>query len=267
MQNINDRLIYDVGAHHGEDTEFYLKKGFDVVAIDAVPDNCRLIGEKLSSYVAGNRLRILNCAISDSSEPISFYVNDDVSVWSTANKSWVERNNALRPGQKIREIRVNAEKLANIVAKFGVPLYCKIDIEGNDFLALRSFANAPSMPRYISIESEKLNWPRLLNELLTMKQLGYRKFKVVNQNLIGLHNGEMLGRHGNAIQHTFAAGSSGPFGEEAPGRWMDIFECIEVYKGIFRGYFLNGDFGIVKNQNPQLPAADWYDTHASLDPL
>ena len=26
-------LIYDVGAHRGEDTEFYLKKGFRVVAI------------------------------------------------------------------------------------------------------------------------------------------------------------------------------------------------------------------------------------------
>lgn len=267
MQNINDRLIYDLGAHHGEDTEFYLKKGFNVVAIDAVPDNCRLIEQKLSAYISQGRLRVLNCAISESSEPITFYVNDDVSVWSTANKSWIERNNALRPGQKIREISVKAEKLANVVAKFGVPLYCKIDIEGNDFLALRSLADAASMPQYISIESEKLHWTRLLNELLTMKHLGYRKFKAVNQNLIGLHNGEMLDRHGDAIRYKFLPGSSGPFGEETSGRWMDIFECIEVYKGIFRGYFLNGDFGVVKNQNPQLPAADWYDTHASLDPL
>ena len=32
-----DDLIFDVGFHKGEDTEFYLKKGFPVVAADANP--------------------------------------------------------------------------------------------------------------------------------------------------------------------------------------------------------------------------------------
>jgi len=31
------KLIYDVGMHKGEDTDFYLKKGFDVVGIEADP--------------------------------------------------------------------------------------------------------------------------------------------------------------------------------------------------------------------------------------
>ena len=31
-------LIYDVGAYKREDTEFYLKKGFSVIAIETVPD-------------------------------------------------------------------------------------------------------------------------------------------------------------------------------------------------------------------------------------
>jgi hypothetical protein len=33
-------LIYDVGAHKGEDTEFYLIRGFSVIAIEAVPELC-----------------------------------------------------------------------------------------------------------------------------------------------------------------------------------------------------------------------------------
>ena len=32
-----DDLIFDVGLHRGEDTEFYLKKGFRVVAFEANP--------------------------------------------------------------------------------------------------------------------------------------------------------------------------------------------------------------------------------------
>jgi hypothetical protein len=30
---IDDKLIYDVGAHKGEDTELYLKVGFKVVSV------------------------------------------------------------------------------------------------------------------------------------------------------------------------------------------------------------------------------------------
>ncbi|HKF56732.1 MAG TPA: hypothetical protein VKJ45_14845 [Blastocatellia bacterium] len=33
----NAQLIYDVGPHLGEDTDFYLQKGFTVVAIKANP--------------------------------------------------------------------------------------------------------------------------------------------------------------------------------------------------------------------------------------
>ena len=31
-------LVYDVGMHKGEDTEFYLRKGFRVIAFEADPD-------------------------------------------------------------------------------------------------------------------------------------------------------------------------------------------------------------------------------------
>ena len=31
-------LIYDVGMHKGEDTDYYLQKGFRVVAFEANPD-------------------------------------------------------------------------------------------------------------------------------------------------------------------------------------------------------------------------------------
>jgi len=34
---MNKNLIIDVGVHQGEDTEYYLKKGFCVVGIEADP--------------------------------------------------------------------------------------------------------------------------------------------------------------------------------------------------------------------------------------
>jgi 16S rRNA A1518/A1519 N6-dimethyltransferase RsmA/KsgA/DIM1 with predicted DNA glycosylase/AP lyase activity len=46
----NNKLIYDVGAHQGEDTDFYLKKGFAVVAIEAVPEFCKSLEKRFSYY-------------------------------------------------------------------------------------------------------------------------------------------------------------------------------------------------------------------------
>ena len=40
-------LIYDIGMHEGEDSEFYLLKGFRVVAVEADPDLCQAAAERL----------------------------------------------------------------------------------------------------------------------------------------------------------------------------------------------------------------------------
>ena len=60
----NDKLIYDVGAHKGEDTEFYLKKKFQVVAIEAIPEFCILLEQKFDKFVREGQLKILNIAVS-----------------------------------------------------------------------------------------------------------------------------------------------------------------------------------------------------------
>jgi hypothetical protein len=39
MTNVHN-LIYDLGCHNGQDSDFYLKKGFTVVAAEAYPGLC-----------------------------------------------------------------------------------------------------------------------------------------------------------------------------------------------------------------------------------
>lgn len=63
---MNNSLIIDVGMHTGRDTEFYLKKGFNVVAIEANPELvkkaypvnllCRVLGVSHSGILAGRFL-------------------------------------------------------------------------------------------------------------------------------------------------------------------------------------------------------------------
>ena len=87
---MQQNLIYDIGMHKGEDAAFYLAKGFKVVGIEANPELCLEVAQRLSFF--GERLRIVNATIHDRAGTISFYVNDRVSVWGTTQRQWAERN-------------------------------------------------------------------------------------------------------------------------------------------------------------------------------
>ncbi|KJC62754.1 hypothetical protein UP10_00825 [Bradyrhizobium sp. LTSPM299] len=57
-----------MGAHEGEDTEFYLKKGFCVVAVEAMPEFCESISNRFPEYVHSGTLSVVNLAVSNSPE-------------------------------------------------------------------------------------------------------------------------------------------------------------------------------------------------------
>jgi FkbM family methyltransferase len=283
-------LIYDVGAHKGEDTGFYLKKGFSVVAIDASPQLCAALSQRFFDYIQHGQLKIINLAVTQQIGTVDFYIDQKNSIWGTTKSDWVARNKWKGGGSSINKITVESSPLYDLMKKHGVPRYCKVDIEGNDLDALKSLINATAVPQFISIESETQNWWRLVEEFNIMRDLGYNKFKIVDQHLVWLQKCPQPSLEGKYCDHTFEFGSSGLFGNELPGRWLDIFESLEIYKGIFRGYALYGVNGVFGRRsdlfhllgrlqariarlrgfgsyiNPAycFPPKSWYDTHASL---
>jgi len=55
-----DDLIFDVGMHNGEDTEFYLSRGFRVVGVEANPDLVRGLEKKFAAEIADGRVTIVD---------------------------------------------------------------------------------------------------------------------------------------------------------------------------------------------------------------
>ena len=77
-----DDLIYDVGMHRAEDTEFYLAKGFRVIAVEASPELCAAAADRLRSYVDSGQLTIVQAAVADKEGPVDLYLNPR-SEWNT----------------------------------------------------------------------------------------------------------------------------------------------------------------------------------------
>lgn len=142
---MNKNLIIDVGVHQGEDTEYYLKKGFCVVGIEADPQLYETTKNRLQSYINDGQLQLLNLAIAPQEGEIIFYTNLNHSVWGTISPDWVKRNEFY--GTKSLEITVKSAKFENILQEFGIPYYLKVDIEGADLLCVKALRQFDSKPK------------------------------------------------------------------------------------------------------------------------
>jgi FkbM family methyltransferase len=180
-----DNLIFDVGMHKGEDTDYYLKKGFEVIGFEADPDLAAYCRRRFSSEIENGKFRIIEGAIVETKsgyiegQTVKFYKNKKITVWGTVVDEWAQRNEILGASSDVIDVAV--VDFAQCLMEFGIPHYLKVDIEGADLICIRALLNFEQKPDYVSVESETEVFAKLVAELDMLTQLGYTKFKAVQQ--------------------------------------------------------------------------------------
>ena len=244
---IPSQLVYDVGLHNGNDTAYYLYKGYRVVAVEADPTLVAQAGRRFRRQIADGRLILVNAAVSETEGRLPFWICESNSAWSSFDRSVAARN-----GSPHHEIHVDAWTFASILEQFGNPYFLKIDIEGNDYLCIRALVPEES-PQYLSIEGS----PKINENLAQLRDLGYTGFKLIGQRyflpmqpdptpeqvryekLMGF--GRKLPRFAQVVRRwiseiwatlilrrdrrwIFPIGTSGSFGEATLGAWQSYDE-------------------------------------------
>lgn len=261
-------LIFDLGMHRGEDTAFYLAKGYRVVAVEADPDLAAAARARFSEAIASRRLVIVDKAISTAPGSVTLHRNAR-SAWNTLDPSWAARNE-LR-GHPSELIEIEATTLPDVMREHGVPFYLKIDIEGLDMVALDSLQAFDDRPKYVSLESDKCSFRSLRQEFTVLRKLGYARFKIVVQSDVAKQREPSPATHGVFSGQPLVYGSSGLFGEEVPGKWISEEDAIERYRSIFLRYALVGDDPYLRSKLLRKILkllgfrASWHDTHAAHD--
>lgn len=177
-------LVYDVGLHRGEDADFYLRKGFNVIGIEANPALIARASIRFRDEIACGRLHIIDGAVAPASagDKIVFHVNTINSIWGTTKTEWALRNESR--GFPSEQTEVNRVDIVGVLRSHGIPFYLKVDIEGADRFVLEELKAFNDRPRYVSVESEVNDFDELKAEMDLLKSLGYVKFKVVQQETI-----------------------------------------------------------------------------------
>jgi len=266
-------LIYDIGMHDGDDSKFYLRKGFRVVAVEADPETCRATAERLPTFIATKQLTIVNRAIAPARGPVTFY-RSKTPGWGTIVDEW-DADNAAR-GVPSEPITVEGITLADLVAEYGDAFYMKLDIEGMDRRALETLAETSVRPRYVSMETSFARDPSfeaVQGDFELLAKLGYDRFKIIDQ----VHVEDQLSPDpplaGCFVPVRFTSGASGLFGEESPGPWLTRECALDEFARLIRRKWL--DIRLYRNMRYYLlyckimfrltgryPNLGWYDIHA-----
>jgi FkbM family methyltransferase len=223
-----DRLIVDLGMYNGDDTDFYLRKGFRVLAVEAAPHHVEPANARFRDAIDTGRLTILNVAVADHEGEIDFFLSEE-DMWASTRADMAGRFGALR-----QKIVVPCATLDKILVDYPTPYYLKIDIEGVDRDCIESLRNLPEKPRFVSFEADLDDPGQTLAMLSTLASYGYHRFKLVNQATHSVLRMPQPPLEGRYVDARFNKHMSGPFGKEAPGSWMSLEQVSERYSHTIR---------------------------------
>ena len=248
---MNSNLIFDVGMNTGDDTHYYLKLGYKVIAVEANPLLTSQATKTFSEFIKKGQLVIINNGIAKEHGVFDFWINNSNSEWSSFDYTLATKNNT-----PVSKIEIETITLSDLFIKYGTPYYLKIDIEGYDEFCLEQIDSA-NRPLYVSCEANTAN----LLDVLKVK--GYTKFKMINQASgfspftrfsEGLYFPSLLRKIAWRLKTKVSSskfGDSGPFAESTKGSW----KTFEQIKKDFNFYYRGDDKPINK--------LSWYDFHAT----
>ena len=236
-------LIFDLGLHRCEDKDYYIRKGFRVVALEANPELVRGASARFRSELREGRFKpVQNALWKTSGETVTFHVNPEKDDWSSLLESWAGKG-----GHALKTIEVQTVTLSDLFDAHGTPYYVKCDIEGADEVFVDQLWADERMPDFVSVEAASVD---LLNKLAAK---GYDRFQIVNQATLWAVPAVRPAREGSVVEVTFNGHMSGPFGLELPAhRWKDRQTIADLYASFIR-----------LNQYDDLLGFGWLDFHAT----
>jgi FkbM family methyltransferase len=229
--------IFDIGLYDCTDTAYYLTLGGRVVSVEANPRLVARAQERFQDEIASGRLAIIHAAISTSTAQVELTVSaDDLGSSSMFQDRVADRQPAgvfTAPGLPILDL----------MQRYGVPEYMKVDIEGADRFCVLPLTR-DMRPRYLSFEIG----PDVEELLDHARSIGYTRFKIINQVRLRelaneaslrdravLRAGEYFGigepRRIRRSGYFFSAGlCSGPVPWKTDGRWRAVEETVARWR-------------------------------------
>ncbi|MDE1570648.1 FkbM family methyltransferase [Aquabacter sediminis] len=232
------RMVMDLGMNNGDDTAYYLAKGFDVVALEANPALAAAARIRFAQEIAAGHVHLEEAAIWSSAGTVTFHVNEANDHWSSIEPVWAGREDT-----PTRAVEMPAVTLEMLFARHGVPHYLKIDVEGVDSIVLEQVRAQARKPDFVSVEDCRFGF----HYIAALAEAGYGAFTLVDQS-------QVPAMRDPDLPYVFPKGASGPWGEALPGPWLDRHAFEDLYATTVRD----------RAGTRIAPRTSWFDIHARM---
>ena len=118
-------LVFDIGAHTGAKTEWFLQRGARVVAVEPQSACIDILRRRCGNY---SNLTIVQKGLSDAVGTMTMHINDHEPVLSTFSQKWMTGRFSDKVWAKHVEIEMTT--FDSLINQFGSPRYTKVDVEG-----------------------------------------------------------------------------------------------------------------------------------------
>lgn len=168
----NGGLIFDIGANIGQKTETYLKFGAKVVSVEPQPDCLKIL---LKRYGKNANVVIVDKAVGDKIGKICMNICSSALTISSLSNDWVNRSRFSGKYKWDRKIEVDVTTLDDLIKQFGVPSFCKIDVENFEYNVIKGLSHKIMLLSF-EFNIEFFDETKRCIELL--QSLGYKKFNI-----------------------------------------------------------------------------------------
>ena len=133
-------LCFDIGAHLGDRVHAWSKLGARVVALEPHPG---LIRRLQRWYGNQKNVILVEEAVSNQPGTASLWISRLTPSISTISHQWltsVQRNRRFSTARWEERITVQVTTLDALIAQYGKPVFCKIDVEGAELDVLQGLS-------------------------------------------------------------------------------------------------------------------------------
>lgn len=132
-------LCFDIGAHTGDKTKVFLRCGARVVAVEPLPDCV----DRLARRFGGDEVVLVPEAIGREPGSATLHIGENRTM-STLSTDWIDkvREGRLKHRSWPQSVDVSVTTLDDLIERFGVPDFVKIDVEGFEIEVLAGLSRA-----------------------------------------------------------------------------------------------------------------------------
>ena len=127
-------LIFDVGADGGRFTTNFFNMGAKVISIEPQKKSFKKLHERFSK----SKKVILECkALGEKSGYETIYICEDAANITTLSDKWRTKGRFSEKFEWKKTENIKISTLDQLINQYGLPKFCKIDVEGYEFNVLK----------------------------------------------------------------------------------------------------------------------------------